>query len=97
MSVPTSRITRWSNSAVMLLIWFPCCGSRGRPSLARPSLAQHFDFAAARAATSPERGLELTARAMKPFPGQKVLIYVGWGLAEGGRDEFYLFIGRPFQ
>ena len=24
-------------------------------------------------------------------------VYVGWGLAEGGRDEFYLFIGRPFR
>jgi NTE family protein len=24
-------------------------------------------------------------------------IYVGWGLAEGGHDEFYLFIGRPFR
>ncbi|MEE8522977.1 MAG: hypothetical protein V3T72_03515 [Thermoanaerobaculia bacterium] len=45
-----------------------------------PSLARHFDFDAALAATSPERGLELTARALKPFPGQKLLIYVGWGL-----------------
>ncbi len=49
-----------------------------------PSLARHFDFEAARAATSPERGLELTAKALKPFPGHKVLIYVGWGL---GRYE----------
>jgi NTE family protein len=24
-------------------------------------------------------------------------IYVGWGLAGGGHDEFYLFIGRPFR
>jgi NTE family protein len=24
-------------------------------------------------------------------------VYLGWGLAEGGRDEFYLFIGRPFR
>jgi NTE family protein len=24
-------------------------------------------------------------------------IYLGWGLAEGGHDEFYLFIGRPFE
>jgi NTE family protein len=23
-------------------------------------------------------------------------IYLGWGLAEGGSDEFYLFIGKPF-
>jgi NTE family protein len=24
-------------------------------------------------------------------------VYLGWGLADGGRDEFYLFIGRPFE
>lgn len=24
-------------------------------------------------------------------------IYIGWGLAEGGQSEFYLFIGRAFQ
>lgn len=47
-----------------------------------PSLARHLDFDAARRATSPERGLELTARAMAAFPGQKVLIYLGWGLGE---------------
>jgi len=23
-------------------------------------------------------------------------VYLGWGVAEGGNDEFYLFIGRPF-
>jgi NTE family protein len=23
-------------------------------------------------------------------------VYVGWGLAEGGRKEFYVFVGRPF-
>ncbi len=54
-----------------------------RPSQAGAmSLARHFDFEAARAAASPERALELTARALAPLPGQKELIYLGWGLGE---------------
>ncbi len=54
----------------------------GRPDHQHPppSLARHFDFEAARKAASPERALELTAKALKPFPGHKVLIFVGWGL-----------------
>jgi NTE family protein len=34
------------------------------------------------------------------FAGMDTLlapVYLGWGLAEGGRDEFYMFIGRPFR
>ncbi len=54
-----------------------------RRSQAGPvSLARHFDFEAARAAASPERALELTARALVPLPGHKVLIFLGWGLGE---------------
>lgn len=54
-----------------------------RPSKAGPvSLARHFDFEAARAAASPERALELTARALEPLPGQKLLLFLGWGLGE---------------
>ena len=50
------------------------------------SLAGHFDFAAARGAASPERALELTARALAPLPGEKTLIYLGWGLGRFGGD-----------
>jgi VWFA-related protein len=50
------------------------------------SLAGHFDFAAAREAASPERALELTARALAPMPGEKTLIYLGWGLGRFGGD-----------
>jgi VWFA-related protein len=50
------------------------------------SLAGHFDFAAARAAASPERALEVTARALAPLPGEKTLIYLGWGLGRFGGD-----------
>jgi VWFA-related protein len=48
------------------------------------SLAAHFDAEAARQAASPERALELTARAMEPFPGEKTLIFLGWGLGRFG-------------
>jgi VWFA-related protein len=48
------------------------------------SLAAHFDTEAARQAASPERALELTARALAPFPGEKTLIFLGWGLGRFG-------------
>jgi VWFA-related protein len=48
------------------------------------SLAGHFDYEAARKAASPERALELTAQALKPFPGEKTLIFLGWGLGRFG-------------
>ena len=48
------------------------------------SLASHFDTEAARRAASPERALELTARALEPFPGEKTLIFLGWGLGRFG-------------
>jgi VWFA-related protein len=50
------------------------------------SLARSFDFAAARRAASPERALELTARALQPLPGEKTVIFLGWGL--GRFDSF---------
>ncbi len=45
-----------------------------------PSLAEHLDPAAARQATTPEKGLELVARALAPLPGPKALVFLGWGL-----------------
>lgn len=47
-----------------------------------PSLAEHFDAAAAKQAATPERGLEVLARALKPLPGPKALVFLGWGLGE---------------
>jgi len=44
------------------------------------SFARHFDRAAARLAASPERALELVARALEPLPGEKVILYLGWGM-----------------
>jgi len=49
-----------------------------------PSLAERFDFAAARRVASPERALEMTARALAGMPGEKTMIYLGWGLGRFG-------------
>lgn len=51
---------------------------------AGPSLARTFDFAAAKRAAKPEKGLEITARALEPLPGAKILVYLGWGLGRFG-------------
>lgn len=44
------------------------------------SLALNFERAAAFDAASPERALELLAQALEPLPGEKTVIYLGWGL-----------------
>ncbi len=45
-----------------------------------PSLAKHLDPAAAQAAASAEQALVLVGDALAKFPGEKVLVYIGWGL-----------------
>jgi VWFA-related protein len=48
---------------------------------ARPlSLLEHWDSEAAFDAGSPERALELVGRALGRLPGEKVLVFLGWGL-----------------
>jgi VWFA-related protein len=56
-----------------------------RPS-GHVSLLARFDAAGARTAASPERALELVARALADLPGEKVLIFLGYGLGrfDGG-------------
>lgn len=49
-----------------------------------PSLAARFDFAEARRVASPERALEVTARALAGLPGEKTMIYLGYGLGRFG-------------
>ncbi|HEU5249613.1 MAG TPA: hypothetical protein VFW15_06460 [Thermoanaerobaculia bacterium] len=49
-----------------------------------PSLARHFDYAAAKKAVTPERGLDLVARALEPIPGGKTMLFFGWGLGTIG-------------
>jgi VWFA-related protein len=50
----------------------------------RPSMARYFDQARAKKLSSPERALELLARALEPIPGGKSLLYFGWGLGTYG-------------
>ena len=50
------------------------------------ALARYFDFTAAKDAASPERALELTAWALAAYPGEKVIVYLGWGLGRFGAD-----------
>ena len=49
-----------------------------------PSIAEHFDFAAAKDASTPERGLFVLARALAPIPGGKTMLFFGWGLSTVG-------------
>jgi VWFA-related protein len=48
------------------------------------SLLRHLDRDAARSASSPERALEVVARALEPLPGEKTLIFLGWGIGRFG-------------
>ncbi len=59
----------------------------GMPSARRSqevSLLATFDVRAAKDAASPEKALQLTAEALAPLPGEKELIYLGWGLGRYG-------------
>lgn len=46
----------------------------------RPAIARYLDRAAARKAATPDRAIELLARALEPIPGGKSLLFFGWGL-----------------
>jgi hypothetical protein len=62
----------------------------GRPPLPRRSqegeLGRHFDRQAAVKAATPEKALELLARALEPLPGEKEIVYLGWGLGRFGAN-----------
>lgn len=70
-----------------------------------PSLAAVFDFQAAKDAASPEKGLLVLARALKELPGNKSVMFFGWGLgylfgqrvsmgADYARARYELMTGR---
>lgn len=44
------------------------------------SLAPTFDLRKAMDAASTERGLEVTAEALQALPGEKVIVFLGWGM-----------------
>ncbi|HZF13630.1 MAG TPA: vWA domain-containing protein [Thermoanaerobaculia bacterium] len=49
-----------------------------------PSIAQSFDVEKAKDIASPERALAATAAALRPLGGEKILIFLGWGLGRFG-------------
>jgi VWFA-related protein len=52
-------------------------------------LSEHLDSREARDATTPERALEVLAQALTHVPGEKVLIFLGWGLdPDGGGPDY---------
>jgi hypothetical protein len=54
-----------------------------------PSLARHLDRERAQDADTPEQALELIGEALAPLPGQKSVVFFGWGLGRllGGRPR----------
>ena len=54
------------------------------PATGEVSLAPTFDLQAAADAASPERGLQVTAEALESLPGEKVIVYLGWGMGRFG-------------
>jgi VWFA-related protein len=52
----------------------------------KPSIARYLDQAAAKKAGTPDRAIEVLARALEPLPGGKSLVFFGWGLGstQGG-------------
>jgi len=66
------------------MIWTEEAEEPGEAGIARAeaeiSLARGFNAADARRAASPERALEVTARALVPLSGEKSVVYLGWGL-----------------
>ena len=59
-----------------------------------PSLAAHFDVEAARAAANVERGLFVTAKALREIPGAKVMLFLGWGLHVNGVPADWVWHAR---
>ena len=51
------------------------------------SLARSLDAGAALRAASPERALEVTARALEPLPGEKTMVYLGFGFGRMSYDS----------
>jgi VWFA-related protein len=49
-----------------------------------PSLGKRMDAEEARRCATPERALEIVARALKPIPGGKSMLFFGWGLGTVG-------------
>lgn len=54
------------------------------PATGEVSMAPTFDLQAAKDAANPEKGLQVTAEALAELPGEKLIVYLGWGLGRFG-------------
>jgi hypothetical protein len=70
--------------AVLDAIRFGSPAPRPRARGVGSSLARAFDDRAACDAATPEKALEVTALALRDLPGEKVMVYLGWGLGRYG-------------
>jgi VWFA-related protein len=52
------------------------------------SLARSFNYRNAKKAATPERALKVTADSLLDIPGEKILVYLGWGLGRYGWAGF---------
>jgi len=52
------------------------------------SLVEHFDFEAAKDAAFVEEGLALVARALEEFNGQRIIVFLGWGVGHNNVKVF---------
>jgi hypothetical protein len=52
------------------------------------SLARSFNYRDAKKAATPERALKVTADSLLDIPGEKILVYLGWGLGRYGWAGF---------
>jgi hypothetical protein len=50
------------------------------------SLAEHFDFAAAKHTAFVEQGLAQVAHALQAFNGQRVIVFLGWGVGHNNPE-----------
>lgn len=64
------------------------------PPEGTPSLARHLDVREARRAARAEDALALVAEALEPVPGEKAMVYIGWGL--GRLEAGGIRVGRRY-
>jgi VWFA-related protein len=60
------------------------------PAVPSPSLAPRMEREAMEKATSSETGLRLIANALRPIPGLKTLLLLGWGLGQRNATGVYM-------
>ena len=66
------------------------------PMVPAPSLVKRLDRTEMLQAGKPETALILMANALRPIPGPKSLVFIGWGLGRFGRGGVRMELNYPF-